>query len=34
MKALKCNSHELNTKETKLELGQPNGVKHSPDLCW
>lgn len=34
MKALKCNSHEFNTIETKLELGQPNRVKHSPDLCW
>lgn len=34
MKALKCNSHELNTIKTKVEIGQPDAVKYSLDLNW
>lgn len=34
MKALQCNSHEFNTIKTKVEIGQPDAVKYSPDLNW
>lgn len=34
MKALQRNSHELNTIKTKVERGQPNAVKYSPDFNW
>lgn len=27
MKALQCNSHELNTIKTKVELGEPDALK-------